>query len=411
MSSQKFRKLTCTALFIALLFTKIQSAEEVNNQQITLTASWQGHSERPIGGNIQIPNQFNPQDFQQNRSNKETACVFSSMLAGMMHTSYGRQQIQNLISHQDENAVYFKFHTPSTDVINQYNCYHEDVLSFPVTYLERLEKKYSNGGIETEYYEEEKRRVKDIIARDQQAWNIFSQLQDVIVCVPKKNMYCLEHDSFPHNSASWVNLLEQAYLTLVKNNVFLQKPHEVDYAASRNYRFSRISPCTLMHQEFDECSCPSKTEFSFYPLIPVNPLKEIKFNIEQYTNDNAYTLKTIESFKEKGLTKDLLIRSNVLQFNSADHAVTLFFGKEDGKVYYYDNAIAESIVEGGYDSLGPIYEEATFFKGKDLNEISEIDFFSLLGQEIFHRVKQVAAIRDEKQFSNTTLIFFTNPLE
>jgi len=171
---------------------------------------------------------------------------------------------------------------------------------------------------------------------------------------------------------------------------------------------------------------PSRKELVFSPLIDI-PLNAVNISIKETGLDlqaiqdvraeiqsddsikyTPLTYNTVIDFaRTHGLTKELLTASNVVQFGAAGHEVALFFGEE--KVHYYDNVYYPQQV-AVYGTAGPVYEEAKYFKDNPLATMDEGELFTRLFQEIYYRLEQVARVRGEGAYSNTTIKFFKKPL-
>lgn len=415
---------------------------------IHIPEKFPGHDSRPIVGTVKVTNVFNPQDYQQDKTRSERVCNFNSMLAGVMRTQYGRGKVQDLIVSQDDTHVCIHFYFPSSDVLTKYNCFLEWKKNLQ-DYIHELNED------PTPDYDEITLQFERI-KKNNLFWKKAIDASQTVVQVPKH--FVTRPDlvrgkgSFPHQSPEWLNLLQQAYMGLTKNNyvrstcdaiggyfdpfIFSEETHEEEiqekdvfwapplcsfqYASHASRQFPKRDPAAFNVIQ-------DKSPLHLFPLVDI-PLRSFRVlvNEEEGVNFNGfYDVKEngfengtqifevhpynsiMEFSHTHGLSKDLLMAPNVVQFGTCNHSVALFFG--EGKVYYYDNVWypPQTTV---YGKEGPIFEEAFHFTGKNINTMGEEEFLTCLFKEIAYRLKQVNKIREQEFHPNTTLFFFERPL-
>lgn len=409
---------------------------------IHIPEKFPGHDSRPIVGTVKVTNVFNPEDYQQDKTRNEGVCSFNSMLAGIMWTDYGRRKVQDLIKLQDDTNVYIRFYFPSSDVLTKYDRSLEDMKEVQ-DYSDRLIKAPvpNNDAITSQL-----KKLNTISL----FWGKAIHASETVVQVPKN--FVTRSDlvggkgSFPHQSPEWLNLIQQAYMGLTKNNyirggassggyfrfgIFNEEIQEQDvfwgiplcsfeYALHESVRFPKRdrAPFNVIQD---------KSSLQLFPLVdisfrafavPVNEEEGVNFNDFYDVKENGFENGTqifevhpynsIADFSyTHGLSKDLLMASNVVRFGTCGHSVALFFGK--GTVHYYDN-VWYPPQTAVYGKEGPIFEEAFHFKDKNINTMGEEEFLTCLFKEIAYRLKQVSKIREQEFHPKTTLFFFEKPL-
>ncbi|HUX80662.1 MAG TPA: hypothetical protein VMW10_13095 [Alphaproteobacteria bacterium] len=395
---------------------------------------------RQIRGDVKVPNEFNPGDYQQNKHIGEAACNFNSLLAGIMHTPFGRSKVQAVIESQDETSVNFRFYFPSPAVFEEYKYIYESYVKEYEMNIEELETYMEQASSESdrELYASLVEDNKKNIEKAQTDWKNLFHLEETSVKVPKKFVTKSEGGSFPQNDPDWLNLMQQAYMKVTKNKFLPYSGEGGGYSTDNEIleedAFLNIPFCGFSsgyHYDGQEClnliEAPEHLSLRFFPFIDI-PLKSVdiltnreigldlhetkdlraKFEGDVASYETVTYTDVVEFARTHGLTKTFLMAPNVLQFGSATHAVALIFSGE-GKVYYYDNVVYDPQIDV-YGEKGPIYQEAKYFKGQDLEAMTEIDFFTRLFQEIDYRKDQVYQIRKQEPRKQTTIKFFTKPL-
>ena len=408
-----------------------------NKIVIHIPEKFPGHNTRLIQGSIKVPDYFNPADYQQEKLRNEGVCKFSSMLAGIMDTEYGRAKVQAIIESQDDTHVNIRFYFPPTDDLKKYDA--DSTLSGLLREMKSLQQTVDNP--ENEEQKKEYQGYIDEVKSELEAaslfWDKVLDLSHTTVRVPKKFISREDKGSFPHNNPEWLNLMQQAYMKVTKNPNLARYSHghySLEEEITESDCFGGVPFCTLSQGSYDNTpsgltnliKAPSCQTLEFFPLINI-PIKSVKLLISkdgldlpaikdfkaeiQSGNSIMYTpltYKNVTDFAHShGLSKDLLMASNVIQFSSTGHAVALLFGK--GKVHYYDNVHYPEQVKV-YGVAGPVYEEAMCFKAQDLNAMDEEEFFARLFQEIPYRLKQVTDVRGQEAVLTTKISFFEKPL-
>jgi len=398
------------------------------------------HTSTSFKKTIEAPDHFDPQHYQQNKLKKDLACVFETLLAGIMHTPYGRQKIQEMIISQDEENVVLRFYFPDKNTIKKYESHYKSHVDSNNGYIKDTEEaltgwKESQATAQSEDIANIKERIKEneehlqylrqISEQLPQLWEKTSSLHTTHVSVPKQSVVKPEGGSFPHDNPLWNNIIQQGFMKITKNRLLCPEEDTSEYVTSltpdediqHTDSFARITMCYLPQIKRDETILhPS---LMFFPLID----REIKQLTVFTKEETGLDLEKLISFGYQnifdfahahGLTKDLLMKSNVIQFGAAGHAVALFFTKD--KVYYYDNVNYDHPLQREvYEANGPIYEEAKYFKNKNLNEMDEAEFLQRIFQEIHFRSCQVAKIREQvydpaTEWPSPYIRFFTKPL-
>ncbi len=416
-------------------------AQESQAVLLEVPEEFPGHNiSRQITGDVKVPDEFNPQDYQQNKHLGEGACNFNSFLAGIMHTSYGRSKVQALVESQDENFVNFRFYFPSPEIFESYKFLYDICVKECEENLERIDSriKIASSESDVDMFKQLKKNFDERIEKAKVNWDRLSDLQKTTIKVPKKFVTRSEGGSFPQNNPDWLNLMQQAYMKITKNT-FLRKSdawggYTTDEKISEEDVFLSVPHCWFSSEsnyEWQDClnllEAPEHESLEFFPLIDI-ALKSVNILTSRETGLDIQGTKDVKAKIEgdgivyekitytdvvdfahgHGLTKSFLMAPNVIQFNNAGHAVALIFSGE-GQVYYYDNVVYDSQIDV-YGEKGPIYQEAKYFEGKDLEKMSEKDFFTCLFQEIDYRKDQVCRIRGQESYPATTIKFFTKPL-
>lgn len=420
---------------------EVEQTEKSQNNVLIIPNEFPGHQSRRIQGTVKVPDYFNPEDYQQDKTKGEGACVFNSMLAGIMHTKHGRKKIQGLIQSQDNNAVRIKFYFPCTDELEKYDGNYKSSVQFDLDDLADCQTQITSGQIENQ---EELQSLQDFaheletgLEKASLFWQQVLDRPNSQVYVPKNFVFKTNGPSFPHKSPEWLNLIQQAFMQITKNKFLTPQCYSPGYSSdeeiSNNDRFSSLAFCRLFQGTYtDSPSClnlirdPAREVLEFFPLVDI-PIRSVTVAITQDGLDLAkitdvkatiqsddqieympVTYNNVVEFAHThGLTKELLTAGNVIQFATSSHAVVLILG--DGKVHYYDNVYYPE-QKKVYGDQGPIYQEAVFFQGQSLDLISEEDFFTRLFQEIYYRLEQVARVRGEGAYSATKISFFRKSL-
>lgn len=398
---RKLSIITKTALVIGLILHESSSMEQSTSHKnsqsriLEVTSVFPGHTSTEIEGDVNVSDYFDPADYQQDKLRKEAVCVFNSLLAGIMHTEYGRNKVKQIIEHQDDNHVYIRFYFPTSDTLKNRIKFKEIKR---VAMRQGAIDKYKaellspNQDTDIDYLNEQIEACEKLNSNDKIVWEKFFLTEhDTLVKVPKSFVKNENGGaSYPHNNPNWLNLIQQAYVMEAQS--------------------TKVSNQHFDTRFFEGLDCPGYANmwfnnFKFTLLIDI-PLKTSSINKEELSSDCSSDILRVAH--TKGLTKNLLMDSNVIQIGTAGHAVALFFG--NGKVHYYDNVYFPAQVDV-YGVEGPVYEEAEFFRGKDIVRMSEEDFFSCLFKEIKHRLAQVAKIREWDGFDGMeTICFFERSL-
>lgn len=448
-------------LFVGASLIGIQNGQAMELPMLSVPEEFPGHTSRPITGVIKVPDHFDPLDYQQNEH--EEACIFNSMVAGIMHTPYGRKKIQEIFTYQDENKVFIRGYFPPIEILRNNNIPYQ----FHVNYAQEVIKD-ANENLEAwasvtnpddhalttiKDLETHTRNLKLKMEKLPALWNQVLALPMATVSVPKK-FVTREEDSFPQDNPEWLNLIQQAYMKLTKNRIlreyYIRNGYTADEEITEEDKFGKVPFCVLSrveklsytenypnfpHEPYLNLICPPSDEpLIFFPLIDreikkveiftdqengleFSKIRDLKIEKNSDNNDQPfnYTFMNYQSCTDfahtHDLTKFLLTGSNVVQFSTSGHEVALFFSKD--KVYYYDNLKEDtSQRKEVYGAIGPIYEEAHYFKGQDLDQMSEEDFLQRVFQEIHFRCSQIAKIEDGEypSWPQTTIKFFKQPL-
>lgn len=415
--------------------------QEVTKEQarffINVPVEFPGHNAKPIRGTVKVTERFDPNDYQQERGRGEGACGFNPIVAGMIRTAHGRKQIQRLFESQDENYVNIRFYSPDSEILKQYERNYNTLQIIYSANLRSLQQALNNSKND-EDMQGHLTRLNHHLEALPRLWEKVLNLANTTVQVPKQFVSREDKGSFPHNNPEWLNLIQQAYMKVTKNDI-LQKGAGVcaDYSPYEEISdkdcFSAVPFCTLYNGAYKKPSgctnlvChPFRYALEFFLLSDI-PLKSIQISI----NEDGLNLKDIKDIKAEiqidktvlytpityntvgeftrthGLSKDLLMTSNMMQFSSNGHGVALFFG--DGEIYYYDNVHCPKQATV-YGAPGPIFEKTKNFQGKDLNVMGEEEFFIHLFKEINYRLKQVTDVRGQTAVSKTKISFFERPL-
>lgn len=415
----------------------IQASQAV---RIKVPDEFPGHESKAILGYLTIPDHFSPEEYLQTKAKGEGACNFNSLLAGLMHSNYGRKKIQGLIKSQNDNYIEIGFYFPPTHWLKEYNGASHNISTFLENALEEATQDLSNITDPTQraslqrYIDTTTLEFNQLLRLQRKV----EELPETTVEVSKKFVKRRDLPSFPRKNSPWINILQQAYMKITKNRLlwpFFNSDYSCDEIIDENDRFRAVPLCKLTTKNHSEyvpnalniISTDSHEVLEFFPLVDI-PLKSIDILI----NQDGLNLEAIEDAKKEvqddgtilvtslkydnildfvrthQLSKDLLMQSNVIQLGIHGHAVALFF--EEGKVYYYDNVFYKPQFEI-YGTAGPVYEEAFYFKGKALNVMEKSEFFTLLFKEIAHRAAQVSKVRDMESPTCVHISFFESPLK
>ncbi len=424
-----------------LLFVFYSTYHSHAGKVVEVPQEFPGHTSRPINHLVKSPDTFNPKHYQQEKLKKEGACIFNSLFAGIMHTSYGRKQIQERIGPQDDKSVQIRFWFPNAEIMGKYDfVYKEDIKT-----CEDAIKGMSELLNSDEYDESGKddirkdiEEVKNSLKNAPLLWEKILYLHQTSVRVPKKFVWKNGGGSFPESNPEWLNLIQQAYMKITKHSYLTTSfggYSRSDEDILEEDVFTGVPFCTLIPRTYgfpdgytNNIEDPCQQILKFFPLIDI-PFKEVKIITSEMTGLNLEEIKDVSAklhpdnsvsyqpltyqtntdfAHTHGLSKDLLMEPNVIQFSSAGHEVALFFGSN--KVYYYDNVVFPDQIEI-YGEEGPIYTEALYFKDHGLDTMTEETFFINLFKEIHHRGKQVAKIRNQPENSQTKIRFFTRALK
>jgi hypothetical protein len=426
--------------------------------------SFPGHISRPISDTVKIPDHFDPADYQQNKCRNEGACGFNSMLAGIMHTEYGRSKVQAILKSQDDRYVNLQFYFPNYETVKEFEAsyYTEEMLNIKddIQYfqdeLDAARLKDAQDEKEIQYLNKTITQLSNMLETQPLLWEKALRASQTVVKVPKNFVTREEKASFPHDNPEWLNLLQQAYMMTTKNKVLRSRApsghdsYSVGEKIEEKDVFWAVPFCNLNTKGYEiggdvpkylnllgDPTDTSRKFLNFFPLLDI-PLKEFQFypdkakgiDIENTVNlqikvegeKTTYTPVTYETITafvhHHGLSKDLLMNGNVVQIQAAGHAAALFFGQ--GKVMYYDNVFyPHSSQISVYGKIGPIYEDAHHFEGLSINAMVEEDFFTRFFKEINYRNGQVAQVRGKGiSFgitsngvrANDKIIFFERPL-
>jgi hypothetical protein len=435
-------RLFLISLLICSNFVGIQESKAMleSGPMLEGPENFPGHTSRKIEGFIEIPDHFNPQHFQQSRSRGESACTFNSFLAGIMHSPYGREQIGAMIESQDQDSVTFRLAFPDSKTMEKYRFRYDEKMQNLREGVDQATEIIKEGRSQAsvEMAKEDLEVVQTNLKNAPLLWEKALILHKTSVKIPKKFVRKEDGRSFPHDNPDWVNLLQQAYMIATKNEFLYEFSDHTGYTADEEITdldaFGNIPLCFFSEGVYKEVpSCLNyiedsrRTALDCIPLIPI-PLKKIHISTDEKSGIDLQASKDVkaeiqpdasinytplpnsnivEFAHRHGLTKDILMASNVLQFSSAGHDTVLVFG--DGKVHYYDNVYYPE-QESIYGNKGPIYEEAKFFQGQSIEEMEESDFLKRLFQEIHHRKEQVAKIRSQESSPTTEIKFFKSAL-
>lgn len=265
-STSKLALILCLTLQAA----HAMDAEPVNKESIakkpTLSVPdpFPGHQSRPIQNTVSVAKIFNPKDTQQDKENKEGACQFNSLLAGLMHTSYGRSKIEALFQSQDADNVYIKFYFSPSEDLKTYDKGYQDVIQYANKTLASLKNSLSSAPTEEEQ-QQHKNSITEIEEELEQAHNLWAQMlkrHETTVSVPKKFVFREDRGSFPRSNPEWLNLIQQAYMKITKNRFLTSHAnggYSCDEMISSNDRFSSVPFCKLAQGTYENSPPPFKS--------------------------------------------------------------------------------------------------------------------------------------------------------
>lgn len=394
-----------------------------------------GHTATPIQEKVEVPDYFDPKEYQQNKLKKEAACVFNSLVEFLMHIPEGRSKLKTIFHSQDAHNVYLKFYFPHKNILEKYESHYHNHINENKEYIEQKKEslelwKKEESSPETnpermtivrDSIEDQKKQLEDLQQRAQQLpdlWEKTLSLPSTLVSVSKQFVIKPE-GSFPHDNPSWLNLIQQGFMKITKNRFLCPAGECGGYVSEHTSvveiqeedSFANITMCSFPQIKSNETIIES---LIFFPLVD----KELK-KVGLFTKKEGLDLEKMDPSNYQGmvgfahthgLTKDLLIRSNVIQFGAAGHAVALFFGAR--KVYFYDNVNYDHLLQRKvYGINGPVYEEAEHFKNQRLDLMGEEEFLRRTFQEIHHRCVQVSEVREQDYslYPYTNILFFMNP--
>lgn len=127
------------SVFIGTSLIGIHNGHAMECPMPSIPEEFPGHTSRQITGIVNVSNHFDPLAYQQDEH--EAACIFNSMMAGIMHTPYGHQKVQEMILYQDEHKVFIRFHFPSEEVLRKY----ERGYPLPVSYYRQSLQSFSKS--------------------------------------------------------------------------------------------------------------------------------------------------------------------------------------------------------------------------------------------------------------------------
>lgn len=437
-------------LLIAASLIAPQQSQASDCPILSLPDPFPGHTSRSIQGTVTIPDYHDFNHYQQDKLRNEAACQFNSLLAGIMLTPYGRQKVQHLIASQDDDHVFIKFYFPNAEELSQYDGYYSSTVKLCNDSIGPTEEEINlindENDSKRKNLQEDLDATRNTLLSTEKEWQQILKLSNTWIKVPKK-FVTKDKGSFPHDNPDWLHILQQAYMKVTKIN--LLRPYSSGgYEATENFLetdcFAGVPRCSFYKGSYTNSpNSPNSPNWLhiipmenvsvkslyLFPLIDI-PLKSVtlimkgqggldleKIQDMQVTRqgDEGFTYtprtyKTMSDFSHQhGLTKEILMASNVLEFDAAGHAVTLFFGQ--GKVHYYDNVKYDHPDQiAVYGKIGPIFEEGKFFAGHSIEKMTDEAFFTNLFQEIQYRREQVARVRKKEAYSNTTIYFFERPL-
>ncbi len=271
---------------------------------LEVTNVFPGHTSTKMEGDVNISDYFDPAEYQQDKLRNEAVCVFNSLLAGIMHTEYGRNKVKQIIEHQDDHHVYIHFYFPTSQTLKSRVKFEElkrvVMRQFSIDKY-KAELLSPNQDTDIDYLNRNIEACEKYNNDDKVVWEKFLLIEhDTLVKVPK-NFVRNENGgpSYPHKNSNWLNLIQQAYVVETQNTKL------------GNQHFD-----TRFFGDFNRPGYADKwfNNFKFTLLLDI-PLKTSSINKEELSSDCSSDI--LKAAHNKGLTKNLLMDSNIIQINTA----------------------------------------------------------------------------------------------